>query len=253
MPRTKSSAEDQEPITLSALNELLERHLKPLTTKIDGIAATVAQLGTKIAKFEEEQKDHAQTLTFLGDEISESKAEIAELKKEVSVITGSGCNSNSSSLRESLDKIEHEKRAKSIEISGLPFGDGEDLYSVYTVLCSKLNLQSYTLNDIDQVYRIKRSKRVVVRFVQAHKRDSLMAAFKGRKITTQDFGFKADDRVFVNEVLSEKQSRLLYKARIFRKENNYKYLWTKNQRIYLRKTSDSEAKEITSEGSLNAL
>ena len=130
---------------------------------------------------------------------------------------------------------------------------GRSFLCILCTLCNKLNLQNLSTEDVDQIYRVKRSKRVVIRFVQSHKRDRLMAAYKGKSITVRDFGFKSDDRIFVNEVLSEKQSRLLYKARTFKKDNNYKYLWTKNQRIFLRKTSDSDVKEITSEGSLDAL
>lgn len=250
MPRTKSTTEE-EPLTLAALNKILEKHIQPLSAKLDGISATVLQLETRLTKFESEQKDQADSLTFLGDEITDLKEQMVKISGEVNSITGS--DTNPTSLMEIINKMEHEKRAKSTEVFGIPYGEGEDLFSAFNAISKKLNLRDFGTDDIDHIYRIKRSKRVVIRFIHTHKRDRLMAAFKGEKLTLRDLGFKTDDRIFVNEVLSGEQYQLLYKARNFKKANNYQYLWTRNQRIYLRKSSDSDVIEIKSEGSLNSL
>ena len=88
MPNNKhKSTSEEAPITLAALNKVLEKHLQPLNAKLDGISSTVAQLETRLTKFENEQKDQAQSLTFLGDEIEDLKKQLVEVNSEVQAIT----------------------------------------------------------------------------------------------------------------------------------------------------------------------
>ena len=61
------------------------------------------------------------------------------------------------------------------------------------------------------------------------------------------------DKIYVNEVLSAAQSKLFWQTRNFKATHKYKYVWTFRQKIYIRKTQDSDAININSEDDLNAL
>ena len=65
-------------------------------------------------------------------------------------------------------------------------------------------------------------------------------------MSTTDLGFLESSKIFINEVLSAKQSTLFWQARSFKKDYNYRFIWTFNQKIYLRKDANSDAIIINS-------
>lgn len=239
-PKSKSTTvSEDEPLTTSAIGKLLEKHLQPLKSKLDDLGAAVARFEARLALLETEQKEHANTLTFMGDEIMDMRSQLASTEERLRALdSGAG--------REVIERMEHERRARSVELFGVPYAAGENLMEVIPRLSAKLKLKTVP-DNIDLIYRIKTSKRVVIRFVQKHRRDEFMSEYKKTEINLQDLGFKDNSRVYINEVLSKGQYELLFKARNFKKANNFKYIWTKNQKIYLRKAQDSEAVEVTSE------
>lgn len=80
-------------------------------------------------------------------------------------------------------------------------------------------------------------------------RDNLLRAIKSNDdnpLTAKDLGYKTADRVFVNELLSYDVRQLFYKVWLFKKEHDYKFAWTRNQNVYVKKSSDSKAVKISS-------
>lgn len=243
--RVKSSADDQDPVTLTAINALLEKQLQPLYSKLEDVYSSVGKLEKRLTEFESNQKEHEQALSFLGEEVADIKSDLEKLTKEVTA-------SDVASLRNAVQQLEHDKRGKCVELCGIPPGNGENLLDAIVKIAKKLKTSIGT-DDVDSVYRIKQTKRVVIRFMHTHKRDMFISECKKNQINLKDLGFKTDDRVFINEVLSAAQYQLLYKARQLKREKNYQYLWTKNQLIFLRKDSKSEAILVKSEQTLRSM
>jgi len=86
---------------------------------------------------------------------------------------------------------------------------------------------------------------IIVRFFSRKKRNAL---FKARKnLKDAKFGFLSSKGVFLNENLTPKITQLLFHANKKRKENQWKYLWTSNGRIFARNRDNSSAIQIKNE------
>ena len=73
-----------------------------------------------------------------------------------------------------------------------------------------------------------------------------------KKIENRNFKFREND-VYFNDHLTPKHKELFSAARTKKFNNNYKYLWTRNGRIFIRKTDVSEVIRVTSEEVVNSL
>jgi hypothetical protein len=240
-----ASTSDEEPLSAATINKLLEKHLKPIDAKLSDLNTAIQNLKSRMAAFEEEQKEHAHSLNFLGDEITDIKAQLEEVQQQSKA-------TEVDYMQDILERMEHDKRARSVELYGIPYGAGENLMEAASRIIKKLDLEMEK-DNIDQIYRIKQTSRVIIRFLQSHRRDEFWAEFKNKQIGLKDLGFKDDGKLYINEVLSKSQYELLYKARNFKKANKFKYLWTRNQRIYLRKTQDTDVIEVKSFLTLTSL
>ena len=71
-----------------------------------------------------------------------------------------------------IEVSEHNERAKCIELNGIDFSKGENCMEALDKILKHLELSTITPSqDIDKIYRIKQSKRIVVKFVHTNKRD----------------------------------------------------------------------------------
>ena len=248
--RNKSTTEQEKTLTLSSLKGILDGYFNPLNDKISGITRSLNKIEQQVKDIEIEQVDQAKAILFLGDEVEHIKQSVDSVKaelKETTIKTG-----EIDVLKSSISKMEFERRAKFVEINGIPPRKGEDLMEALKILVTKLEVAVSPV-DNDTVYRIKTTKRVVIRFQSTHKRDLFFKAFRGTNICGNDLGFQTTEKIYINEVLSPEQHQLLYKARKARKDKNYAHIWTFHQRIYMKKTSDSDMIEIKSEEGLKNL
>ena len=71
-------------------------------------------------------------------------------------------------------------------------------------------------------------------------------------MNSKELGFKFDNQIYVNELLSFETRQLFYKTRKYKTEKGFKYAWTINQKVYIRVTQDSQAVLIKNEEDLYA-
>lgn len=62
-----------------------------------------------------------------------------------------------------------------------------------------------------------------------------------KNLSTKNIGMEPDLSIYIRENLTSKSSFLFKQARDFRKQFNFKFVWTKNGQIFLRK---NEAEKI---------
>ena len=80
---------------------------------------------------------------------------------------------------------------------------------------------------------------IVARFVSRDKRNKLHEnRFKAKDID----GFPIDDmtELYVNNNLTQRRKRLFWRSKQQAKELSYKYIWTNNGQIYVRKDKNHE-------------
>ena len=208
--------------------------------KLDLILERLDKFDVRLKKIEKEQKELTKSLNFAFDEIDSVKADVEQLKTR-------------KSLDDSVEALEGQNRQKQLVITQIPYRQDENLIDAIQKIADKLKCNITAANDIDSKFRVKKLDRIIGKFIHSYKRDSFYSLFKKSPQTTSDLGFTKNDKIFVNELLSPEQGKLYKLARDFRKEHNYKFVWTANQKIFLRKTEDSPIKPVRYEHDLKAL
>ncbi|KAF6037326.1 hypothetical protein EB796_004359 [Bugula neritina] len=156
-------------------------------------------------------------------------------------------------VKDRVDQLEFQDRKKQLTLNGIPQKSGENLLHAMKVMSEKLKCELQPYHDIDSIFRVKTSDKVIIKFIHAHKRDKFFGSFRKNPLNATDLGFKDNSKLYINEVLSKPQAALFHETRMFKKEHKYRFAWTSNQRIFLRKDSDSNAIQINSTDDLNDL
>lgn len=229
-------------ITTERLEKILDEKLSPLSEQLKEALATVKSLNTKFEKMEE-------TLGTLQEENKALKEEHVSLKAQVF----SSAN-DLKLVQKSLNDLEQYTRRDCLEIRGIPLPEEsqeEDTNDIVLQLSHKMGIP-LERNDISVSHRIRSSRAsvdpaIIVKFVRREMRESLYRARKRlQSITTADFGFSVDKKIFINESLTPKNKELFKDCLKFKKDNSYKFLWTNAGKIYLRRNVDSPVIPINS-------
>ncbi|XP_048487149.1 uncharacterized protein LOC125490837 [Plutella xylostella] len=139
-------------------------------------------------------------------------------------------------LTQQLRLKDQQSRMNNLEISGIPQLSGENLQTILQNIAVKVG---YTLRETD------------VDYIHRRKSDMLAAVRVRRGLTTADAGIDgAAKPIFVNEHLAPHNKVLHGRARRLGKELGYKYIYTRDCKIFLRKTDISKPFPILSEEDL---
>ena len=77
---------------------------------------------------------------------------------------------------------------------------------------------------------------------------------KTKEITTKTLGFDTENKIYVNESLTQTNGHLFKTARLkLQKSNKCKYVWTVNGVVKAQRTDNSETKTLRTEEAINKL
>ena len=151
-------------------------------------------------------------------------------------------------LEEKYDDLEQYSRKNSLEILGVPEGAYTSTDEVVIRIGEAINVDIKP-EDIEISHKLKRktTKPVIVKFV-SHKVKSLLyiARTKLKNVKTSDvfpsyaFASREDQRIFINENLTNYRRELFWKANKMKKDNMITSTWTMDGKIFV-KTSPSGA------------
>uniref|UniRef100_A0A0A9YPR7 PHD-type domain-containing protein n=1 Tax=Lygus hesperus TaxID=30085 RepID=A0A0A9YPR7_LYGHE len=152
-----------------------------------------------------------------------------------------------------LNKLEQACLENECEVHGLPQTENENLKLIAVLVCGKI---AYKIdeNDIDKIYRAKthpssskkRPSPIIIKFKSSEIRNGFLAARKVHgNLTLNELGYQMGGLVHINERLTPINRNLLWLARNT-KPMGYKYAWTKNGQVFLKKNEDAPAIHIRS-------
>ena len=159
-------------------------------------------------------------------------------------------------LRDSHYELEQYSRRDCLQIKGIPLpANGEDEDNTNAIVRNIGNLMGVKLKeeDISISHRLPENKRrpwqrqysgslIIVKFVRRVVKDQFYRVRKQLKnVTTKDLGYSAASNIYVNESLTERNNVLFNECLKVKKDQNYKYIWTLNGRIYMRKDESNPA------------
>ncbi|XP_063533680.1 uncharacterized protein LOC134743979 [Cydia strobilella] len=217
----------------------MKNQMSEFTKSVNHFSADLSNFREELSSLKEQQKETARIKT----EVVNLRAEVAE-------------------LRDIIAAKDQRQLLKDVEISGLPESKSEDLRQIVHVISNKLGMHLDPL-EVDDVKRVgarrdgdqQRARPVVLTFIRRAPRDQLLKASRVRRgLTSAELEIPGPaTRVYLNEHLSKPNRILFSKARKLGAELRFKYTWTSNGNIFMRRTDTSSVTHVTSEALLEKL
>lgn len=189
-------------------------------------------------------------VTRLQESIDFNTKVIEDLKKELCIR-----DSKIKELQDNIAKVREESadeteqlhqytRRNNVEIHGVPEIQGEDTYEILKDIGKAVGCE-INKSDIDISHRMPTSNKslprpIIAKFTNRWKKQELMAAKKQvRQLQSSTIGINASSRpVYINDHLTPKSKGLLKRAKDLRLKG-FKYVWTREGKIFVRKDDAS--------------
>lgn len=207
-------------------------------------------------------------LGALNEKVELLESENTRLRAEVSVIRKDKLrHPDLADMQSKMDQMQLDMNEKEqallindVEISGVPEYQGESCTHIVKALALKLGT-TIVDQDIVSASRVgppreaaaanedarPRPRSLVVRLARRSLRDELLKAVRVRRgIDSGDIGLPehSPQSVHVNERLTKTNRKIFWRARKAGSAANWKYVWTKEGRIYAKRTDCNTSKAI---------
>lgn len=161
-------------------------------------------------------------------------------------------------LQSTLHERDQDMLACDLQISGIPEAPGESVGHLASTICQKLGVQ---LDERD-VVNCERAgpvrsnadmpRSINIRFARRATRDAVLKAVRVRRTTTTaDLGLAGEPRRFyINERLTRHNRQLFKLARERGRQAGWRFTWTREGRVFMRRAEGQPAQRIRSEADL---
>lgn len=248
--RAEQESESLTPaLVRSIMRDEIDRALKDTVQKL--VEKEFAAIKNLIAGFEA-------SLSFLGDQYEATRSAVdknCDALKNLQ-LHNQKLQSEISDLTDRLNFMETQQLSNDVDITNVTEVKGENATHVVLTLANKLDVK-LTEADVVSAYRVgsgrgestggqreseaPRPRPIAVRLTRRDLRDKLLKEARIRRgATTADTGLPEPPRPFyVNERLTKSARQLFQKAREMKNSFKWKFAWTMQGRIYVRKSEDS--------------
>lgn len=222
------------------------------------------KMQTQIAEFEKSVKFFGAKYDDVMKNIASNNADLKTLRDENQVLRNNLLNVETRLHRLEIEQVRQDQwvRLQNIEISGLPENKEERTIDIIMQLAEHVGVPIKS-DDVEFAHRVQTQQQnnshlprnIVARLKQRSTKDAIVAAArKLRGINLHDLGLQTTtspkSKIYINEHLTKYNKNLLKQCKLKANEHNYKYIWTKNCRIYLRKVDSSQHILVLSEEDL---
>lgn len=249
----------------------LTTELKRVSEEIKGLCSDMRDVRVEIAEFRSTLKENQDRMTSIENRLT-------------AIENSEGSDSSSSSFTKLEDKIRDLKTElqnrdqisllNDLEIAGIPEAQGENPIHIVSLLATQMGL---SLDERDIVFAertgaptsllastnpesapatastaaaaaAKPPRRIVIRFTRRTTRDNYLQAARVRRGITSNNVLPTGptNRVYVNERLTKINRQLFAKGREACRRKQWKYCWTRDGQIFVRKEHGAPYFRITS-------
>lgn len=181
------------------------------------------------------------------DRVKEQDREIKSLKQRVAAFEKQ--EDETAKLKQAVNDLEWHSRKSNLEIHGVPQSDKEDLLSKVNEVATKLGVEQLTDTDVAAVHRLParpdKPPGIIIRFTRQSVRDNWFGKKRNLK--------PAETTAHIQENMTRQSKALLWSAKQWAREHNFKYVWHRNGAIFVRKTDGERALLVKSENELQFL
>jgi hypothetical protein len=208
---------------------------------LDEIRDSCSFLSGKYDDFEKQQKDQAQLIKDLSSKVDRLNNELITRDKIISDLT------------DRISELEQSQLSHNMEICGIPVTQNENVYNVVKNVADACGVP---MDGVQEIYREKARRKdqipaIVVKFGTTGRRETWLKRKEGRKLKVDDIldnGSTA--KVYINEQLTNINRRLLWLAKQKGREMRYKYIWSKNGKVFARRDDEMSVIYIKNEGDI---
>lgn len=203
------------------------------------------------------KQDFTQTTDLICAEQRDLKAEIKEKGKIISSLKDDNLRLNDSlrKIESKMTQMESISRASNVELHAVPEFKNENLIEIFKKLCDVVNvsMDQFSIQSCRRVaVRITSSDRprnILITLKSPRERDLVISAVhrynkshKDQPLASGHLGISGvSHRIYAAENLSLETRALFAETRKVAKENNFKYVWVRFGKIYLRKDDTANA------------
>ena len=250
-------------LTVESLKELWTKEFLPnirkeICTEIDALKVSLHDLNKRLDEIEKSQSFISKkydtvisTITNLRKHNEDVKGQVQKIEEDINKLGNDGYD-----VEVKLDELEQYARRDCLEITGIPVVPNDNPALLVKEMSQIMGV-NLDVNDISIAHRLPPTKKVkdrlIVKFTRREKRDEIYSKRKNLKSKrTKDLpsvvcepesaviSHKA--QIHVNESLTPYRKRLLGRIQQFKRDHNYKFIWTTNGKILLKKTESSTTK-----------
>lgn len=217
---------------------------------------------SEIRELKSEYTQMSKDFSFANETIEELQA---KLKNEV--VKNSKLAEANDRLRLQLATLEHKfeenetrlvyqeqySRNANIEIQGVVQEENEDVAQL-VVKIGEVISEPISPSDIESCHRVptrdSSKTNIIVQFKSRAKRNAALRQGKKTRFTNKDIGFEKNTPIYVNEHLCPALKKLLGMTIKRKRDNEWKYAWCWNGKIFAKKADGTDAIQIKNERDL---
>nr|XP_050023952.1 uncharacterized protein LOC126518146 [Dermacentor andersoni] len=191
----------------------------------------------------------------MKQQLMEGRTERESLRKENDRLKAK-CSENESIIVELQKRVvqgEQYSRRSNVEIKGLVEKKNENIIDLVGQIGGVVG-EPISADDIEVCHRVPTREQcktnVIVQFKSKQKRDHVVEKARKSRIRNRDVGISSEAQIFVNEHFCPTLKRLLAQAIAKKRENQWQFVWTKNGKIFARKTQSSQVVRIETDSDL---
>lgn len=244
---------------ITTMIEALKTGQQSIMTKL---SEDIAQIKRQNQQIHNTNLDIQKTLEAIKISNEDLKIRVENLEKE-----RSNDQSYILTLEKKIENLEYSSRPACVELRNIPSSLKEmptELANHVVNIGKVLNLNLQT-SDMRDTYRLPakpgKNRTIVVEFASVTLKNTfLIAARKYNKshgtdkLNTSQIGMEGKPNpIYLSEYLPGNKRKLFYMAREYAKSNDFKFCWTTNGRIYLKKDQTSDVIRVEAEHTLDSI
>lgn len=221
----------------------------------------IQRIEDRLIKIQTHYSDIEKSLEFISNKQEETSTKVESLEKK--------CKDNESvisTLRDEIENLHRNAKINCLELRNVPAKpkeSKEELTQLMIKLGKTINLE-LSEDDFKNIYRVpgkvETNKPIITEMKTVELKQNLLKAaktynfrYKDQKLNAMNLGFNKNSPIYIAEHLTPNANRLYFVARDLVKSKLYKYCWTSMGRVFVKKTDESAAILIKSEGQILAL
>ncbi|CAG4978126.1 unnamed protein product [Colias eurytheme] len=252
--------------------EVVDIIRETIRTEMQSILAQVkTSISSEMKTIKTEIVDLKNSMEFINKQYEDFKKEHHSALKSLDQLLNENTNMRSTitHLNERLNQLEQNSRSNNVEIQCVPEKKTENLLSIVSSIGKvvKCNVEEESIVKCTRTAKLDptsaRPRAIIVQFNTPRLRDQFLAATKihnraqkemSDKLNTGDIGLAGEKKpIFVMEHLSPTNKALHAAARQKAKQHNYKFVWVRGGKIFVRKAENTDFVYIKDMNSLDKI